>query len=290
MIRITIIADNTAARSDLRTEHGFACWVEANGHRLLFDTGAGQVLRVNATTLGVPLEQAEAIALSHGHYDHTGGLPEVWTAPDTTSLYLHAGALANRYRVAATGVKVIGMPRPVRELLAHHMPSLRYTNQPTEIASGAWLTGFVPRHHHEEVAEPEPFFLDPCGQQPDHLVDDQALYLVTGSGVIVLLGCAHAGIINTLDYIRHLTGNAPLRAVIGGMHLRAASAARLAWTVAQLQRLNPGMLVPAHCTGAPATAALAAAFGGRYRPCGAGASFDFVNENQTTTQKEKHLC
>jgi len=286
MIRITILADNTAHRPDLQTEHGFACWVEADGHKVLFDTGAGQVLRANAAALGVPLEQAEAIALSHGHYDHTGGLPEAWTKPDTTPLYLHAGALAARYRVSAAGVKAIEMPQPVQELLARHMSALRYTHAPTEIAPHVWVTGYVPRKHTEETAEPEPFFLDPSGQQPDPLVDDQALYIVTGHGVIVLLGCAHAGVINTLDYIRALTDQAPLLAVIGGMHLRAASAERLAWTVAQFQRLNPGLLAPAHCTGEAAMKVLAAAFADRYRPCGAGATFDFINQTETTNPKE----
>ncbi len=290
MIRVIVIVDNTAHRPDLRTEHGFACWIETGDARLLFDTGQGAALAPNAQTLGIELARADAIALSHGHYDHTGGLPSAWAAPANTPLYLHAGALAARYRVSGGTAKEISMPRPVRELVAQHMESVRYVSQPTEIAPGAWLTGYVPRRHHEEVAEPEPFFLDPSGQRPDALVDDQALYLVTGTGVIVLLGCAHAGAINTLDHIRDLTGNAPLQAVIGGMHLRAASAERLAWTVAQLQRLNPGLLVPAHCTGAPAAAALAMAFGDRCRPCGAGATFDFGNGNQTTTTKEKHIC
>jgi 7,8-dihydropterin-6-yl-methyl-4-(beta-D-ribofuranosyl)aminobenzene 5'-phosphate synthase len=283
MIRLTIIVDNTAYRPDLQTEHGFACWIETGNARLLFDTGQGTALAPNAQALGIELTRANAIALSHGHYDHTGGLAEAWTTPETTPLYLHAGALAARYRVSGGTVKEISMPRPVRELLTQHMESVRYTNQPTEIVPGAWLTGFVPRHHHQEVAEPEPFFLDPSGQQPDHLVDDQALYLVTSTGVIVLLGCAHAGVINTLDHIRDLTGHAPLRAVIGGMHLRAASAERLAWTVAQLQRLNPGMLAPAHCTGDAAMKVLAEAFADRYQPCGAGATFDFVNQTETTT-------
>ena len=286
MIRLTIIVDNTAQRPDLRTEHGFACWIKTGTTCLLFDTGAGPVLRSNAAALGVHLESANAIALSHGHYDHTGGLAEAWTTPDATPLYLHAGALGVRYRVSGGTAKEISMPRPVRELVAQHMTSLRYTNQPTAIAPGAWLTGYVPRRHPEEDAEPEPFFLDPGGQQLDPLVDDQALYLLTGTGVIVLLGCAHAGVINTLDHIRELTGNAPLRAVIGGMHLRAASAGRLAWTVTQLERLNPGLLVPAHCTGTPAAAALAATFGNQCRPCGAGATFDFGNGNQTTPPKE----
>jgi len=276
MIRITILADNTAHRPDVRTEHGFACWVEADGHKVLFDTGAGQVLRANAAALGVPVEQAEAIALSHGHYDHTGGLPEVWMTPDKTPLFLHAGALANRYRVGATDLKVIGMPRPVRDLVAQHMPALRYTNAPTEIAPHVWVTGYIPRKHSEEMSEPEPFFLDPSGQQPDPLVDDQALYIVTGHGVIVLLGCAHAGVINTLDYIRELTGQAPLLAVIGGMHLRAASPARLTWTIEQLQQRHPGVLAPAHCTGPSAMEALATAFANRYGSAGAGAIFEFA--------------
>ena len=91
-----------------------------------------------------------------------------------------------------------------------------------------------------------------------------------GADVIVLLGCAHAGVINTLDYVSALTGGTPLRAVIGGLHLRAASEQRLTWTVAKLQLLNPQLLVPAHCTGKPATAARAATFGERCRTCGAG--------------------
>lgn len=275
MIRITIIVDNSAHQPDVQTEHGSACWIETGGHKLLFDTGAGQVLRTNAAVLGVRLDEAEGIVLSHGHYDHTGGLSEAWTDPDKTLLYLDAGALVDRYRISPTSVKAIGMPRAVRELAARHMASLRYTSIPKEIVTGMWLTGCVPRRHPEENAEPEPFFLDPDGQQPDPVVDDQSLYLVTGFGTVVVLGCAHAGVINTLDYIRDLTGGAPLRAVIGGMHLRSVSPTKLAWTVTQLQRLNSVLLAPAHCTGGPATAALSAAFASQCRPAGAGDTFDF---------------
>jgi len=276
-LRVTVVVDNTAHNPDLLTEHGLCFWIEAGEKRLLFDTGQGAAVRANAGTLGLPLEQAEAIALSHGHYDHTGGLAEAWTT--ATPLYLHPAALTVRYR----GAKMIGLPQPVRELVAQHMDAVRFTNQPTEIVPGAWLTGYVPRQHSEEETEPEAFFLDPDGRQRDPLLDDQALYIVTGTGVIVLLGCAHAGVINTLDYVRELTGDAPLRAVIGGMHLRVASERRLAWTVAQLQRLNPQMLVPAHCTGATAAERLAAAFGDRCRPCGVGITFDFANGTVPTT-------
>jgi 7,8-dihydropterin-6-yl-methyl-4-(beta-D-ribofuranosyl)aminobenzene 5'-phosphate synthase len=110
-------------------------------------------------------------------------------------------------------------------------------------------------------------------------VDDQALYLVTGSGVIVLLGCAHAGVINTLDHIANLTGNAPLLAVIGGMHLRTASKERIAWTIEQLRRLGPELFVPAHCTGSTATTALMEAFGVQCRAGEVGYQVELPNRS-----------
>ena len=265
-LRVTVVVDNTLFRKELQSEHGLSFWIETRDQHILFDTGQGPALQPNAKSLGIELATANAIALSHGHYDHGGGLANTWTATERMPLYLHAAALATRYRDA----KMIGLPQPVRELVVQHIDAVRFTNRPTEIAPGAWLTGYIPRRHPEEADEPEPFFFDSAGQQPDPLLDDQALYFVTNAGVIVLLGCAHAGVINTLDYVSELTGGIPLRAVIGGLHLRAASDQRLTWTVAQLQRLNPKLLVPAHCTGTPATAALAASFGERCHACGAG--------------------
>ena len=267
-LRVTVVVDNTLFRTDLLSEHGVSFWIEAGDQRILFDTGQGPALQLNAKSLGIELATANAIALSHGHYDHGGGLANAWTATERRPLYLHAAALATRYRDA----KMIGLPQPVRELVEQHMDAVRFSDRPTEIAPGVWLTGYLPRRHPEEAAEPEPFFFDSAGQQHDPLLDDQALYFVTNTGVIVLLGCAHAGVINTLEYVSELTGGAPLRLVIGGLHLRAVSKQRLTWTVAKLQLLNPQLLVPAHCTGEPATAALAATFGERCRTCLSGNS------------------
>ncbi len=290
MIRVTVIVDNRAMRAGLATEHGLAFWIESGAHRVLFDTGAGGALRPNAAALGADLAAANAIALSHGHYDHTGGLVEAWTQPASTALFLHPAALAERYRVSDNGCKVLSMPRPARELTAQHTGALRFTTQPTEVAPNVWLTGCIARRHKMETAHLEPFFLDPSGCVRDTIMDDQALYVVTATGTVVLLGCAHAGVVTTLECIRELTGNAPLRAVIGGMHLRNATPETLAWTIAQLKALDPAMVAPLHCTGEAAARVLAAAFGDRFRAAGAGSLFEFTNHTQPNQEKESTSC
>jgi 7,8-dihydropterin-6-yl-methyl-4-(beta-D-ribofuranosyl)aminobenzene 5'-phosphate synthase len=227
----------------------------------------------NAEALGIDLSAVDTVALSHGHYDHVGGLADVLrrTAGPVT-VYGHPAAFQPKYRRYPDGVKEIGMPGLCRAALQRPGVTVRAEAGPVEIADGVHLTGAIPRLHAEERGNPN-FRLDPEGALPDPLEDDQALYASTPSGTLVLLGCAHAGVINTLDYIRQLTGGAPLRAVLGGMHLRSASPARLAWTIAQLRRGSIEELYPAHCTGAEATAALWAAFPGRGASGGVGVTW-----------------
>jgi len=120
-----------------------------------------------------------------------------------------------------------------------------------------------------------PFFLDADGTVPDPIQDDQAMWIETPGGIIVLLGCAHSGVVNTLDYIRERTGQEPIRAIVGGMHLGSASDERVVRTIESLRQLNIEGLWPCHCTGATATAQLMAAFGDRCRPCSVGTRIEF---------------
>lgn len=275
MIRITVLVDNKAHVPGLKPEHGLAFWVETEHGRVLFDTGQGTALIYNAQVLNIDLAQANAIALSHGHYDHTGGLAQAWANPARTPIYLHPEASRSRYRIGPNHTKEIGMSKHVRTILVKHIATVRPTSGPTEILPGIWLTGPIPRQHTQEELDREPFFLDPHGTQPDLFEDDQAMYLTSPTGVIVLLGCAHAGVINTLDYIQQLTGGTPIRAILGGMHLRNAGRARLDWTLARLREHNPQILAPMHCTGEAATTAIADAFGTCCRVGAAGTTFAF---------------
>jgi 7,8-dihydropterin-6-yl-methyl-4-(beta-D-ribofuranosyl)aminobenzene 5'-phosphate synthase len=265
--KITILAENTASQRGLLAEHGLAFWIEASGQRLLFDTGQGLVLTHNAAALGIDLRTAAAVVLSHGHYDHSGGLAEVLAnATEEVTVYAHPKAWLPRYHRNSSGVRSVGVSASAAEVQRNRGASCRAVTAVTEILPGVTVTGEIPRRHPEEATD-EGFCLDAEGRQPDTIVDDLALCLRTPTGTIVLLGCAHAGVINTLDHVMELTGGEPLRAVLGGMHLRSAPPERIAWTTAALRRFRIPVLCPMHCTGMPATAALWSAFPG---PCVAG--------------------
>lgn len=251
-------------------EHGLAFWIDTVAHCILFDTGQSRLILANAGELKLDLDAVDIIALSHGHYDHCGGLAAVLAnAMDNVTVYAHPRAWDPKYRQTETGARAIGMPVPCRQALCEGRHNLKTVTVPTEIAPDMFLTGQIPRAHPEEQSEPG-FYLDTQGRQADPFLDDQALFVRTPTGTVVILGCAHAGVINTLDYIRHLTGGQPLHTILGGMHLHSASDERIAWTMNKLQQFSIERFYPMHCTGTKAVAALWTAFPGRCCPCGVG--------------------
>ena len=151
---------------------------------------------------------------------------------------------------------------------------LHPVQRPVMLSDRIGLTGPIPRVTGFEDTG-GPFFLDPEGESPDPIEDDLALWIRTDDGLVVCAGCSHAGIVNTLDYVRGLAGGARVRAVIGGLHLLEASSQRMDRTIAALRLLEPDFLVPCHCTGEKAVAALKEAFGERVSPGAAGMTFRF---------------
>jgi len=275
-VKVTILVDNTVtAAAGVRGEHGLAFWIEIGANRVLFDTGQGLVLADNAHVLGVDLGAVDTVVLSHGHYDHTGGLAEVLrAATGAVTVHAHPEALAPKYKRDATGVRCIGIPPGIRQTLMAGHTRLVLSRASVEVAPGIRTTGEIPRQHPEEAIA-EPFCRDAEGRLPDPLLDDQAIFMETARGTVVLLGCAHSGVINTLDHVRQLTAGKPVRAVIGGMHLGAATPKRIEWTLRELRRFGTELLVPLHCTGQKAAAALWTAFPDVCRGGGAGSVFEF---------------
>jgi 7,8-dihydropterin-6-yl-methyl-4-(beta-D-ribofuranosyl)aminobenzene 5'-phosphate synthase len=273
-VTITILAENTAQGTGLLGEHGLSLWIETPESCVLFDTGQGLTLSHNADALGIALDCADAIVLSHGHYDHTGGLHHALSQVPKARLFIHPSALASRYSRRAGLSREIGMPSSAREAIEGRRTSVVWTTEPAEVAPGMFVTGPVPRRNGFEDTGGL-FFLDANGAVPDPIEDDQAMWIETPGGVVVLLGCAHSGVVNTLGYIRERTGGKPILSIVGGMHLGSASAERVTRTIEALRPLNPAALWACHCTGATATAQLSAAFGNRCRPCSVGTRIEY---------------
>lgn len=276
-VSITVLVENTAFGRGVRGEHGLAFWIEADSQRVLFDTGqTPDVLVHNAEELGIDLAEVDAVVISHGHYDHTGGLEEILRRAPGAHLFLHPGALARRFTRRRDGtVHEIGIPPGIdEEFLRDHTASLTFTDYSTAVTPWLRVTGQVPRVNDLEDTGGD-FYLDQACTEADPIVDDQAIFFDTPRGSVILLGCGHAGVINTLQHVQELTVGRPIHAVLGGMHLINASPDRLDWTMKALRECDPGLLAPAHCTGARAQARLWSELQDSWAPCPVGTRFEF---------------
>ena len=246
---------NNQARPDLLAEHGWSCWLDDGQAPLLFDAGAGIGLQSNAARLGVDLQRCQHLLLSHGHWDHSGGLA---TLPDAllSRVWGHPDCLRPRVsRHPGKPVRQIGMPADLARRLA---PLGHWQSTPVRFSAGMGSSGAIPRSHAIEDSG-GPFFWDEAGQQADPIPDDQALWLATPQGLVVVLGCCHAGLVNTVQHLLTLTGLPRLAGVIGGLHLLHASQERLAFTRRWLRHWAPDFLCLGHCSGDPVIPYLAAA-------------------------------
>ncbi len=274
-LRIAVLTENTAGGPDVLAEHGLAFWIEADDRSVLFDTGQGNVLRHNAKTLGVDLDNAEIVALSHGHVDHTGGLNRLSDHLGNLTVYAHPSAFEAKWSRSEDGtVRAIGAPVSEIAAIMDRVRTFVPTREPHKLIDGVWLTGQIPRCNDYEDTGGN-FYLDGSCTIPDPLLDDQAMFIETPRGLVVLLGCAHSGLVNTLDYVTRLGGQSRIHAVLGGMHLLTASQNRLEQSIGSLRRLGVEVIGASHCTGYGAVARLWTALPDRCVPCATGSRFVF---------------
>jgi 7,8-dihydropterin-6-yl-methyl-4-(beta-D-ribofuranosyl)aminobenzene 5'-phosphate synthase len=278
-VKVTMLVENTAGRRGILGEHGLSYWIETPDFKLLFDTGQGLAIRHNADLLDINLGQADALALSHGHYDHSGGVPQILSqARIGMPLYMHPDALAEKWGIAAPGRgRPVGMPEACLAAIEGRSSDVVFTREPVEVGSGLFLTGEVPRETTFEKPT-QKFFLDEAGTTPDELLDDQSMFFKAEAGVIVLLGCAHSGVVNTLRYIAKLCETSTIFGVIGGTHLIGKDEERRKQTIEAFQELELQWIAPGHCTGMAQRAAIWNAFPGKCVECSAGTIFEFERQ------------
>jgi 7,8-dihydropterin-6-yl-methyl-4-(beta-D-ribofuranosyl)aminobenzene 5'-phosphate synthase len=274
-VDVTVLVENMAGNPSLLGEWGLSFLIETGKHRVLLDTGGGRTLIENARALKVDLSKLDAIVISHGHFDHTGGLEKTLQACGPVDLFIHPAAFATRY--FKEGSRVVKDENPLSpDGLRGRVRNLHETLKPTAVCEGLMVTGEVPRENDfEDTGVGNFIFLDPELKAPDLVPDDQAVYFRVPEGVVILLGCAHAGVINTARYVSKLAGGEKIYAVMGGTHLISASPARIQKTIEALRELGVQKILLSHCTGVNAYAELAKAFPGRcaWPPTGARIHF-----------------
>ena len=264
-IKITTLSENSAKAGGFLAEWGISMHVEVGGLRVLFDTGGGISAARNAAKLGVDLAAIDCIVLSHGHYDHTGGLREVLKSSGPKRIIAHPDIWAGKYDSFLEGLqhRYIGIPF-TREELEGLGASFELSREPVRISETVMTTGEIPMTTDYEAVEEYLLVGEGEAKQPDALADDLALIIDADFGLVVLLGCAHRGIVNTLRRARALTGRETVYAVIGGTHLLHASPERLVKTAADLREMGVQYVGVSHCTGFNASAFLAQEFGSSF--------------------------
>jgi 7,8-dihydropterin-6-yl-methyl-4-(beta-D-ribofuranosyl)aminobenzene 5'-phosphate synthase len=259
-IQITTLSENTANYGFL-AEWGLSILVEVDGMRILVDTGLSFSAVHNAQLMGIDLSTIDKIILSHGHVDHTGGLREVLKRSSSVEIVAHPDVWSAEYaRRDKEKMQYVGIPFS-QEDLESFGARFNLSKEPVHITDRVLTTGEVLMTSGYEKIDEILFVKENGTFLPDKLADDLALVIDADFGLVVILGCAHRGIVNTLRHAQTLTGKELIYAVIGGTHLLRSSKERIEQTIADLRKMGIQRLGVSHCTGFPASARLAQEFG-----------------------------
>ena len=281
-MKVTILTENTVSRRGLLAEHGLSVLIEAGNRRILFDTGQSGVYLHNAQKLGISLEGLDGIVLSHGHYDHTGGLPEFPAAADCP-VFLSEKALEDKWCLEKNGgpARCIGIPWREESGDGRIPGRLIFTAEKEEIFPDIYVLGGITSTVLEEAARDNLFRIRRDGQFiPDRMEDEQLLILRTARGLAVFAGCAHAGILSCLEKVRTSCPGEKCFFLLAGMHLRGCGEEQVNAVIDGLKQYGFSILIPLHCTGTLATARMRMAFGRSCLMAEAGKSF-LIPEEET---------
>ncbi|OGU00046.1 MAG: MBL fold metallo-hydrolase [Geobacteraceae bacterium GWC2_48_7] len=269
--RITILCENSVGPLlSALGEHGFSALIEpSEGDPVLFDTGQGSTLLHNARVMKKNLSAVSSVVISHGHYDHTGGLLPLLQECGPKEVFGHSDIFAPRFRVKDNGDYIpIGIPQN-RETLEKAGATFNLGDSFRELSPGIFLTGEVPRRTSFETGD-RGLYRDCSGNLRDVTLDDQSLVLDSSRGLVVILGCCHSGLVNTLEHITETTSRRDFYAVIGGTHLGFCEARQIEQTIAAIKKMGIKKLAAGHCTGFAASARLSHELPNAFHPANVG--------------------
>lgn len=274
-VKATVLCENTVTSiPGALAEHGWAIFLETDQGNFLQDTGQGLAIVNNAKVLKKDLTSLEGIILSHHHNDHTGGLLQVLEAAGPHKVYSHPELFKESILTRNNQLRNIGMPFS-QEKLEEKGASFIFNTDYTQLVPGLFLTGEIPRKTSYEKGDKDQVIKVGDEFQQDPLPDDQSVVIETEKGLFVVLGCCHAGIINTLNYILEKTGEKKLHTVIGGTHLGPMGEAEREQSIAALKEFEIEYLGVSHCTGLKTSVRLSQEFKERFFFCNVGTVIEF---------------
>lgn len=273
---ITILSDNNVRKSGLIGEHGFSAMIEMGDEKYLFDTGAGMSLPHNLKAMGKDLSGLDKIIISHGHYDHTGGLKWAVQQAGNVEIVAHPGIFSRHMvfnpKEPDEEPRYIGCPY-TRDELEKQGACFNFTDHSSKIASELWFITGTDRGPEHVPADPR--LIIPEGEKlvQDLVTDDASLLIECKSMPVLILGCAHSGILNILNHIQHKMKISKLSAVLGGTHLMFSDSGDISRVTEKLEELSVDLIGVSHCTGFRAAAELAKHFGDRFVMASVGSVF-----------------
>jgi 7,8-dihydropterin-6-yl-methyl-4-(beta-D-ribofuranosyl)aminobenzene 5'-phosphate synthase len=284
MLRLTTLTENSGIQGNFLAEWAWCILIETDQVNILLDTGKSISATYNADTLGIDLNKIDKIVLSHSHYDHTGGLRDMLRriGKDEIEVIAHPHIWADRYnRREGKPDKFMGTPFP-RPELENFGAVFNISTRPVRITDTIMTSGEVPMvTDFEKVSSTKikRIIKQDNGEITDEILDDLAVFINTKQGLVIVTGCAHRGIINTLYHAQRTTGVERIYAVFGGAHLNESSEERIWQTIKVLKEMDIQKLGLCHCTGLPAISMMAHEFGDRFIFNNAGTVIDLDEED-----------
>jgi len=270
MIKATVLCENSVFHlPGALAEHGLSIYLETEAGNYLFDTGQGKAVINNSLLLKKDLRALEGIILSHNHYDHTGGLLSVLEARGGVDIFAHPEIFKESFNARGDSYRYVGIPYK-QQLLESKGARFIFNNDWLEVAPGMFLSGEIPRNTEFELGDKDLVINEGDSYIHDIVLDDQSLIFTTRQGLFIVLGCAHAGIINILNFAIEKTGCEKIRAVIGGTHLGPVSEEQRETTIKMLKEFDIEKIGVSHCTGLKAAMALSREFGEKFFFCNVG--------------------
>jgi len=247
----TLIEDSPGDHESLVTEHGLSFFIETDDGNLIFDTGQSAAFLRNASFLQVYPMTADAVVLSHGHYDHSGGffdLTEQWDYSRPLNLYVGEGFFRPKYSRRGEALRFVGNRFTRSELLSKNIKIHELTARKTEIIPNVFVVTSFDRSEPLETNNPRLVFYENGMVSIDDLKDEVSVVVRVRSGIVLVVGCSHPGIMDIVGSVKKLFG-LPIRAIVGGTHLKEAQGERLRKAVDMLAAMENTIIGVSHCTG-----------------------------------------